>query len=225
MNRKSYVRDLDQALKLALARHCLFVARALRRDRVLARYLGVVRAFAPVLDLDLDLDDARALVRSLDRVLARVRGLDVVRDLDDARALVRGLDRVLDDARALVRSLDLDRLHHVHDPDLVRELVGVLGSGCRRAEELAVLCADAGFRDAVGEPVRWVSVCARWLTWVALRVVPVAERARYGEEWSCELWELAEGRGRLRRQIAHALRLLSRAWGVRRAVVAYGGWG
>jgi hypothetical protein len=63
-----------------------------------------------------------------------------------------------------------------------------------------------------------VVVCAGWLVGWALRVVPAGERSRYGEEWRGELWDLAEGSGRWRRQTVHAVRTLACAWSVRAGI-------
>ncbi|MET8420684.1 hypothetical protein ABZV41_34845 [Streptomyces sp. NPDC005098] len=63
-----------------------------------------------------------------------------------------------------------------------------------------------------------VSPAARWLTGPGSHVLPAGDRARYEEEQGSELWFLAvEERASRRRQLAHALRVLSRLWATRRA--------
>jgi WhiB family transcriptional regulator, redox-sensing transcriptional regulator len=57
-------------------------------------------------------------------------------------------------------------------------------------------------------PVRW----AGRLAGMAAQVLPAEHRARYQEEFAGELYELAEAGAPRRRQLAHALRLVDRAW-------------
>ncbi|MGH3878198.1 MAG: hypothetical protein ACRDSK_14300 [Actinophytocola sp.] len=80
---------------------------------------------------------------------------------------------------------------------------------------LTTRSAMVGASRPSGSPVRLVSVR---LVSAAARIIPVAERARYREEFEAELVELA-GAGRLRR-LRHAVRVLVRAvplrWELRR---------
>jgi hypothetical protein len=108
--------------------YALALARALIRDRNLARDRDLVRdhsrdlardldrTHSLALALNLDRDRARALAHDLDRT--RARALDL--QLERARALDRELDHALARARALARDLDLD-LECAFARDLERE--------------------------------------------------------------------------------------------------------
>lgn len=89
-----------------------------------------------------------------------------------------------------------------------------------QATQVLVLLArlDATGTSSPAPAAVRLSASARWLIGLALRVIPAAERARYAEEWRGELWDLAAGPARRRRQIAHALRTVACAWSQRRAV-------
>jgi hypothetical protein len=187
-------RDLDEAL-------------AFVRDQAppIVRIRARVRALDDLLD--------RNCNRDFNRAVALARGL--VLDLDLVRVPVRDRDRDLLRVRARARALTLD-LDSVPDR-VVQDVVRLLESARLNA---ALLAAPGVEPVADGQRVR-VSGSARWLVGVASRVVPVGERARYAEEWQGELWDLGRPtRGRRRRQLAHALRLLSRTWGVRGGVRA-----
>lgn len=210
---------------------------------------GHVLAYAPVLARDLAsardalarvtvADDlAHNLGRNLDAVLALARDLDRARapDLalygDLARNLARDLDRARDLAHDL--ALDLDRARDLArdlaralvEGDLARVLAAarVLDAARSTARDLAHDLDRVGFRaDAAARwrrPVRvtppaWrLAAAAGWL-------LPVAARARYREEYHCELWDLAAtgaGRGQ---QIGCAVRQLRCAVPLRFAVLA-----
>ncbi|MFI1212406.1 hypothetical protein ACH4UV_32940 [Streptomyces sp. NPDC020802] len=212
MNRKTRDRardglidDLTRALHLIVTRDPDL---ARDRDRALARDPDLARDLALVLDL------ARARVLDRARDLDRTRDFDLVRDLDLVLDLARGFARDLADPD---RTLVLNRARNLNRGGVAREIVRLLESARRKAAlivEAGVEPAADGFRVGVSGP-------ARRLAEVASRVVPVRERARYAEEWRCELWELGhQKQGRRRRQLAYALRLLSRAWGVRGGVRA-----
>ncbi|WP_331722843.1 hypothetical protein OG848_47740 (plasmid) [Streptomyces canus] len=192
------VRDLDEAL-------------AFVRDQAppIVRIRARVRALGVLLDFVLD----RNCNRDFNRAVALARGLVLVLDLD--LDLVRVLDRDLLRVRARARALTLD-LDSVPDR-VVQDVVRLLES----ARLNAALLAAAGVEPVADGHKARVSGSARWLVGVASRVVPVGERGRYAEEWQGELWDLGQpARGRRRRQLAHALRLLSRTWGVRGGVRA-----
>lgn len=191
------------------------------------RVLDFTRAHHLTLALNLALDAARACAGHLDD--ARGLDSDVVFTHDYAVNIARALTRVVDPdlalapdlARTLIRAIDLAKALAAHPaPDQrgdVQEIIGLL----KQARRNVGLLVKAREDPAAGRPVVRVSGWARRLVGVASRVVPVWERARYEEEWRCELWELGrQRRGHRRRQIAHALRLLSRAWGVRGGVRA-----
>jgi hypothetical protein len=191
--------DLDLDLAFARARDLAF-ARARDRDLDLA------------LDLALDLDRALARVpaRVLDRVLARVALARVALDRDLALDRVVALARALARDLALVRALDLDR---------DRDRVLALARARRVSVELVGLLEELVAGSVSGAGSVRVAVWAGWLVGLALRVVPVGERGRYGEEWRGELWDLAgQGGGRRRRQTVHAVRTLACAWSVRSGV-------
>ena len=81
---------------------------------------------------------------------------------------------------------------------------------CGRDRALAharvLACARARGRRAAG-----VVPSAAGLLTFAARLLPTADRARYGEEYQSELWDLARsGAGRLR-QLGYGLRQLRRA--------------
>jgi hypothetical protein len=118
---KQAERARNKGIKLSEMRsqcmcYALALARALIRDRNLARDRDLVRDHARdlgreldrthdlALALALDRDRARDLARDLDR--ARARELDL--QLERARARDRDLDNALARARALARDLDLD---------------------------------------------------------------------------------------------------------------------
>jgi hypothetical protein len=55
---------------------------------------------------------------------------------------------------------------------------------------------------------------SRWLVTLAVRLLPVAQRPRYCEEFRVELVELPR-----RERLGYSLRVLARAWELRRALV------
>ena len=67
------------------------------------------------------------------------------------------------------------------------------------------MAGSAGAGDRQFVPVR----AADWLLVATARVVPVAERGRYAEEFRSELWELAAGGGGTVAQVSYAVRLLA----------------
>ncbi len=165
-------------------------ARDLARD--LDRACDHVGALACDLDRACDHARARGLAhgrRALIRARAQARVLDLARELDRADDLAHDLTRVLD----LARDLDAAR-------DLAYHLVKVLG----QAAELA-RGRTAGDRGQRG-PGRVAPWAGRLLA-AAARLLPAADRARYGEEYRSELWEIAHARQSRRRQAALLARL------------------
>jgi hypothetical protein len=202
-----------------------------------ARDLAYTLAHILALFLDSDSDPARnlALVHAQAQSLAHAIEHAIDCDLVPEGYLDRALAHALDQAQSLSNDRDQDNdvanvfnaasLHardndliHGFDPDAaVRRVVRLLDSARRNAG----LLMDVGNKAAVDRVGVRVSGSARWLVGVASRMVPVAERSRYAEEWRGELWELGQQTQRFRRrQLVHALRLLSRAWGVRGGVRA-----
>ena len=74
--------------------------------------------------------------------------------------------------------------------------------------------AMAPASEAVGQPTR----SAQWLVRLASRLLPPGGRHRYLEEFSAELSDLAEAGSTPPTQRGHALRLVLRAWSLRRVL-------
>jgi hypothetical protein len=186
------------------------------RALVRARDMALARDLEGILNLDLALDLAGELARTLndvradDRDLARAgdlasnltRTLNHVRSLDHARVL--GLDRIRDFARDLDSTLNLD-LALRRSVDRTAEA----GPGERNVPPSTRSRAQA---RRVAPPARRLAAVATWL-------LSTRERARYGEEYRSELHELAaSGAGRCQ-QLGYAVRLLMRAVPLRLAVL------
>jgi hypothetical protein len=154
-------------------------------------------------DLASELDGGRNRVRDLASTLRRARSLDGERralpcsDLDRARTATDGLACACDLASDL------------HD-GLVRTLDRV--NGLQRAvNRTSVAPKEQETCRRVIRPASRLTVAAAWL-------LPRGDRCRYGEEWRCELAELAAaGAGRWR-QLKYAVRLLSRTGSLRLAL-------
>jgi hypothetical protein len=78
----------------------------------------------------------------------------------------------------------------------------------------AMLAVQAWIADEAARSARF-SGMAMSLVAGAARFLPAAERDRYREEFESELFDLTGGR---RAQIRYALRILGRAWSLRRAL-------
>jgi hypothetical protein len=187
----------------------------------------------PALGLDRALDRARSRARALDRNLDQCRGptnrllaLDLARYLDRVIARVlycRDRNRVLYFIRYLVTVLRL-----LHDLNMAHRL----GSGA--AVSLALQRTRSRARSLVGhleearglgvarEPERQVVVAgsARCLIRFTARMLPVAHRARYEEEYYAELWETAAAGADRWRQFAYGFRQLVRVLPLRRELTA-----
>ncbi len=197
------VHDLVDDLELAISR-ALDFDRALAHDfalahvraRAIARILDPARASDPALNLAHDPDSSRALDLARDLALA----------LDHARARSCAFNLALD--RSPSRSLDL-----VLDHDLARAIDDAqdLTRDLDRALNFAGLWARAG-----------VAGCTRStsdrgtqrLITLAVRLLPVAQRTRYREEFGFELVELP-----CQQRWGYALRVLTHAWELRKALV------
>jgi len=172
---------------------------------------------------------ARELASELERhTPSRTRGIDFspiggarVRDLDRARilALARDVARVRDRVRGEARDLwilmdNLDDPDYERDYDDARDKADFLGRADHMSTELVGLLVEL----AAGSARARQTAGAGWLVGLAVRVVPAEDRARYGEEWRGELWDLAKGAGWRRRQMVHAAKTLAHAWSVREGV-------
>lgn len=190
-------------------------------------------------------DLARALIRGGARIRAglndrgrRAAGGALARaglNYGGSRAAARALARtdfgsISRDERDLIRA-DLNH-HRARDLDYARAYAGILGRVADRVRELtddvAVLAnagrdlaqmvvqsEDASRRAGSTEPRH--SVLADRLLGQAMRVVPVAHRDRYDEEFRSELDQLAEECGRSA-QVGYALRVARQVWMLRVAL-------
>jgi hypothetical protein len=133
--------------------------------------------------------------------MRRVTRADVcvsVGDRAHARDLVCDLERYLVSAPTLV--CDLDR-HVVSDRARAHDLVRDLVSARDRARRCAAFRASAVVAGAM--PGR----AARGLVVLAVRLLPVAQRPRYREEFDVELVELPQWS-----RWGYALRVVASAW-------------
>jgi hypothetical protein len=167
------------------------------------------------------LDRASELAHRLDLALAREGHPYRTRARDLARACDRALDRALDGARvfdvelatncyrvdAFARNLELGGVFGL-DLKRGRELVKALGQARELAAGLMAEGAWPSGKSGIRVGSRRVTPSARRLVAVAARLLPAADRARYGEEYRSELWDLAAaGVGRCQ-QIGYAARQL-----------------
>lgn len=179
-------------------------------------------AFEIAADLAGNLGRARSLTRNFKLTAAGSRNViwgarDSAVELGRIHACARGLahavteeaaelDRTRVMARQLVIDLGLASQRACAYVDNRRELLVSLHSARKSAENLVhALDEQASAVQSAVVAVR-VSTPAQWLMDLALHALPVMERSRYAEEWRSELWDLAEGPGRRRRQVVHALR-------------------
>jgi hypothetical protein len=171
-------------------------------------------------------------VRDLDRDRARdlVRALDLIRDRDRARPLVCG--HVL----ACARDLDLGHgrdLNLDHDLDLIRDLVRELDVDLDRdfdlgrahdvANDLVTVLRHCGERgvfgsDALETDVHRLSPMADRIARQAVKVLPVAHRFRYEEEFRGDLASIAQDGASRPQQFGYAIRVLSRGLMLRAAL-------
>jgi hypothetical protein len=178
------------------------------------------------LDLDRNLDYGRAHARALELADDLLRPLDNARKLastlvkscpfdvvcDLAQLVERGLTQSSMSASQIVGKLrnaevDLDMTR-----DLARELVCELD--LVRAKQLRKIIGSLGNLE-VSNPLTGQlrpAISARRLVDVGVRLLPVACRARYSEEFGAELLFLAGEGVSWRRQMTYAARLLSRNW-------------
>ncbi|MEU9665674.1 hypothetical protein AB0J81_05970 [Streptomyces bobili] len=191
------------------------LARTDARARRLAHLLALKRFDAVSSDVDLALDVAE-LVAGLHVRAARLpSAVGTPRAVETHTAqLAQGL------AYASESACDLARQLARVDPRGSTQAVRTARSCDEAAVLLHKFTASLQGCEAVSASLsrqQRVSPSARWLIGSAVRVLPVADRPRYAEEWQSELWDLAaEPR---RRHLAHALRVTFRAWSTRRAIL------
>jgi hypothetical protein len=175
------------------------VERARGLARQLAAHLGKVGALASDLDADLTRGATRAF---------RLTG-DLKRDLDAASDIADRLYTAVVGARAgrLARAIFTRDLR----PALFRagQQVGAVWFALNR-----------GTMRSAARPLSDRAVTsAERLVVVAVQLLPVADRPRYLEEFQSELGDLARAGARRRQQRCYAFRQVSRAAGVRAALV------
>ncbi|MFJ3310782.1 hypothetical protein ACIPSA_49180 [Streptomyces sp. NPDC086549] len=156
------------------------------------------------------------LVLGLAGGLTRTRtcGLGLMRSLGLAPGVALGIGCVFGSFGDIAAASSALGLFLALFHGLVRGFDGVRRGAARLFTALEVQGAD----PQPGDVLVRVAWCAGWLVGLAVRVVPVEEQARYGEEWRGELWDLAGDAGRRRHQTVHAMRTLMGAWPVRRSI-------
>ncbi len=172
-------------------------------------------ARVPDLAHDLARDHNHALILHLRR--ARARDLAPARDL--ARGLARGLDLALDLAPDLARG---PNRNVAQARSRAHELVTVLRDAVEEAERLSPPAhqeprpGDPAANATAPErlPARPVRAAGR-IAGLAARVLPVAHRKRYCDEYRSELYELTVAGASWWQQVAHAIRLLNLSWELR----------
>ena len=191
---------------LDILAHGRDLASALARDHDLPLDIAhdLARALARDLAHDRDLagDDDLARARELDRTLARARELDRLLVHNRSYALVSARSSALAHARALAARLASDLAHSY---ECALGLDRVSSSGAAPGQQ--------------GTVVR-VAPSARRLLAVAGWLLPAADRARYSEEYSSELWDIAHAGARRRHQFQYAIRQTLRLVQLRSAVLA-----
>jgi hypothetical protein len=217
---RDLARVLDRALDLVRAGNLtrdlgLGLARALELDRDLnlgiASARGLVADLARALSRDLELASAcgldRALGHDLDLALGRdlELALTLASDLDIASNRAPTFDRDLASARTGARSL-------AYELQLLRDRVAELD----RTPWTVPPGHDSGKRVQA----RPVALSARRLAVAAAWLLPAGDRARYGDEYRSELWDLAHAGAGRRQQVGYAFRQFVRAVPMRQAVLA-----
>jgi hypothetical protein len=178
------------------------------------------RTNAPDHALDRDLD------RDLDRALDRALGLAHTLDRDRDRGLYLELDHALEYVLAVVLAID-------SDPDYSRNLERIRAGARDLAQDLHLIrrlirVQATEYQESIPrsaespEPVRVrrVTASAVRLAGAAARLLPAGERARFGEEYRSELWDLAQAGAGRRQQLGYATRQLGRTAPLRLAVLA-----
>ena len=177
--------------------------------------------------LNNDLESARELVRVLSRRAPHGVGPSTVDTcerlvlvLARAAAASRAFDRGLDLKRYVAHAVDLSRvlnLHGARDIDIACNLADNLSRYELLVHELMAarehVSQLAGQRQQPQSSVT-ISALATRAAVAAARLLPLAARARYAEEYRCELYDLAQVSRRA--QWAYSFRLLACALPMRR---------
>ena len=160
-------------------------------------------------------DRARAMSRVHSRAMTRALDGGLGGTLDRIGARLVAVDHALDRERVHVRALDTCQPY-------TRLLIRLRVSALLRELELAyrqACSAEASVTTAVrrrGAGEHGGSASARRVACWSARMLPMAHRARYHDEFVAELFDL-QAKPRLT-QLAYALRLLARSVGLRRAL-------
>ncbi|MDQ3765449.1 MAG: hypothetical protein M3460_29590 [Actinomycetota bacterium] len=149
----------------------------------------LARAHDLAISLDFGLDRDRAFARILAAEDERDFHRDLARDLAQARTLIRALARDLDHALDRARTR-----YRPHDPSL----------GARSTAEQDLAADDIS--SSLGR-------LSQGLLAFAVRVLPAPARPRYQQEFSVELRDMPQ-----RERLGYALRVLTNAWKLRRAL-------
>ncbi|NUR00860.1 MAG: hypothetical protein HOY79_31340 [Streptomyces sp.] len=203
------------------------------RTNTLGRALDHTRSLDRILSFAFTLDRIRS--RDHDRILARAQVLNHVRALNHARTLDRILNFALEHACDLNRDHALARAHTLAstialartntrantraldrhlDRRLAHALVAVDGLiELLTHTEPGTLPRAESARSAVA-----VSPAAQRVTTLVVRLLPTGCRAVKAEELAAELYDIAAAGGPRRRQLAHALRVLTTIVPLRRAL-------
>jgi hypothetical protein len=183
---------------------------ACARANALANALTLARELASNLDNADDLDNAEVLVGTLARANTLARALASASALNIDHTL--DLNNALNHSHALVHALACDlpgvrgSLPHAHAGDLAHALIRDLVDLDPAAHWARTVVAS----DARSVPCR----VPRGLVALAVRLLPVAQRPRYRTEFRVELVELPR-----RERLSYSLRVLARAWELRRALI------
>lgn len=151
---------------------------------------------------------------------------DFLRDLARARIAARHIARTSIHARAWSNAVDLacalsDASARASALSGASDLALILARACAGANGLVDDLGGNLTRVADARKQRRTSLPARsaaGLVSAAARLLPAADRARYGDEYQSELWDLAQfGASRLQ-QLKYALRQLLRAFSMGRTL-------
>jgi hypothetical protein len=219
---------LDEDLQLAAT------ALGAIRDRANARSTESARVRALGLEC---LPDSRYLSYCVGRLRGELAGTRSRRAwLTDARSWAGEIEALLVAAVDMTSTIDI-----AGELDVPLDLVVTVQSGARAglsalrrlhddldAVKRGELPAGVGAATGAvsGVPAGRSTLAAQWLVQVASMLLPLPSRDRYLEEFTGELRELADAGARSGGQLAYALRLVTRAWALRRALppaAAYGG--
>jgi hypothetical protein len=200
------------------------VIRDLTLAENLARKLTGTSDSSLGLNIARDLACAQEVARDLDSSSVRV----ITRARSSADTLAADLRSTVGHADGLARDYGI-----AVDPSVASQLIYALAHACETADDLARASASAlaaaradtlarasAVASNLASPssaergrggARRVVRPAAGLLAVAVRMLPATDRVRYGEEYVCELRELAQSEARLAQQMLYALRQLRSA--------------